>query len=204
MATINEYTYDDEYDTNKRIDKKVSSTDIAELIFNKILLNKNDTNDDLLMVQKNGLALEYVKKQTEEICLAAVKKTGYVLEYVIEQTEEICLAAIKHTKFALKWVKEQTPEICLAAVKQNPDALQYVNINTYNTELVKYIKQMKKIDIKFENYNNFYKILYILINNYHNLNKYNFDKQLFIQAFFELDDENKKIIQEIYLNHMES
>ena len=40
-------------------------------------------------------ALEYVDRQTPEICLAAVKKHGYVLEYVKEQTPELCLEAIK-------------------------------------------------------------------------------------------------------------
>jgi hypothetical protein len=33
-------------------------------------------------VKQNGLALEYVKEQTPEICLEAVKQDGYALQYV--------------------------------------------------------------------------------------------------------------------------
>ena len=34
---------------------------------------------DLEMVQQNGYALEYVKEQTPEICLAAVQKNGWAI-----------------------------------------------------------------------------------------------------------------------------
>ena len=36
-------------------------------------------------------ALEYVKNQTEEICLKTVKRNGHTLKYVKDQTEQICL-----------------------------------------------------------------------------------------------------------------
>ncbi|MBQ3423162.1 MAG: DUF4116 domain-containing protein, partial [Romboutsia sp.] len=70
---------------------------------------------------------EYVKEQTEELCLEAVRRNGLLLEYVREQTPKICLVAVKQNGYALKYVKEQTEELCLAAVKKNPEALQYVN-----------------------------------------------------------------------------
>ena len=40
-------------------------------------------------------ALQYVKEQTEAICIEAVKQTGLALQYVKEQTEEICIEAVK-------------------------------------------------------------------------------------------------------------
>ena len=51
---------------------------------------------------------------------------GFALEFVKEQTSEICLAAVKQNGFALEFVKKQTPEICLAAVNQNLEAFKYV------------------------------------------------------------------------------
>jgi len=38
----------------------------------------------LAAVRQNGLALQYVKEQIEEICLAAVKQNGLALQYVKE------------------------------------------------------------------------------------------------------------------------
>ena len=77
-------------------------------------------------VKESGYALEYVKQQTEEICLEAVKENCSVIQYIKEQTEEICLAAVKQNGNSLQYVKEQTPKICYEAVKQNGSVLQYV------------------------------------------------------------------------------
>jgi hypothetical protein len=74
--------------------------------------------------------LEYVERQTPEICLAAVQQTGQALRYVKQQTLEICLAAVQQDGWALEYVKQQTPELCLAAVQQCGWALQYVKQQT--------------------------------------------------------------------------
>ena len=42
---------------------------------------------DMEMVMRDGLNLEFVKKQTEEICLVAVKRNPFSLRYVMNQTE---------------------------------------------------------------------------------------------------------------------
>ena len=73
-----------------------------------------DNNKDLEMVSKNGMSLEYVEKQTPEICLAAVKQDGR----------------------ALRYVKDQTPELCLAAVKQDERALQFVNVEYVKSHVI--------------------------------------------------------------------
>jgi hypothetical protein len=42
-------------------------------------------------VKRNGYALQYVKDQTEAMCIEAVKRNGYALQYVnqfIFETEE--------------------------------------------------------------------------------------------------------------------
>ena len=46
-------------------------------------------------VRGNGLRLQHVDDQTEEICLAAVRENGMALMYVKDQTEKICLAAVR-------------------------------------------------------------------------------------------------------------
>ena len=50
--------------------------------------------------------------------LADVQKNGYRLEFVKDQTEEICLAAINQNYRSIKFVKRQTEAICIEAVKQ--------------------------------------------------------------------------------------
>jgi hypothetical protein len=47
-----------------------------------------------LAVKKNGLSLQYIKNQTEEISKLVVQQNGCVLEYVKNQTEEICESAV--------------------------------------------------------------------------------------------------------------
>ena len=61
---------------------------------------------DLERVQQSGYALEYVKQQTPELCLAAVQKDGYALEYVTQQTPEICLAAVQQNGYSIKYVRQ--------------------------------------------------------------------------------------------------
>ena len=49
-------------------------------------------------IEQNGLALRFVKNQTEEIRLKAVEEDGETLRYVQNQTEEICLKAVEQNR----------------------------------------------------------------------------------------------------------
>jgi len=109
----------------------------------------------LAAVKQDGLALEYIDKDTlkyvakdtanyVDICLAAVKQNGNalklvdrdMLEYVAKNTEvyrDICFAAVKQDGLALEYVDKDTAnyaEICLATVTQNGRALRYVDRDT--------------------------------------------------------------------------
>ncbi len=84
----------------------------------------------LAAVKKDGLALQYVETQTEEICLAAVKHHAYAIQYVKNQTEEMCLIAVKDNYYFLEDIKNQTDKICLAAVNNDSRALIYVKNQT--------------------------------------------------------------------------
>ncbi|EGT3944791.1 TPA: DUF4116 domain-containing protein [Clostridioides difficile] len=52
-------------------------------------------------VKQNGLALEFVKEQTEEICLIAVRQNGLALEFVKEQTQEVFAELAKQIEIEL-------------------------------------------------------------------------------------------------------
>jgi len=79
-----------------------------------------------LAVSQNGVALQYIKYQTDEICKLAVSNNSYALQDVINQTDELCKLAVTQNGYALEFVINQTDEICKLAVTQNGDALQYV------------------------------------------------------------------------------
>jgi hypothetical protein len=90
----------------------------------------DDYDISMAVVSQNGLALQYVKEQTPELCMAAVSQNSLALEYVKEQTPELCMAAVSQNGWALKYVKEQTPELCMVAVSQNSLAFQYMKEQT--------------------------------------------------------------------------
>ena len=83
-------------------------------------------NNDLLAVQKDGMALKTVEHKDQHVVMEAVKQNGLALEYVKEQTEEINLEAIKQNWKSIKHVKEPNEEIYLIAMKQNTMAFQFV------------------------------------------------------------------------------
>lgn len=56
-------------------------------------------------VEQNGLALEYVKHQSESICLAEVLQCGESFKYAQYQTDEVCLAAVMHSYIYVKMLR---------------------------------------------------------------------------------------------------
>jgi hypothetical protein len=84
----------------------------------------------LELVKFDGLRLKGIKKQTDEIALAAVSREGMALEYVKKQSHEIALAAVSKNGNALRFVDKQTAEIALAAVINYPKAFEYVKVKT--------------------------------------------------------------------------
>lgn len=99
---------------------------------NKIIIDKildfHDVDDKfwINIINKDSGVLEYIKKQTVDICIQAVKINGLNLRYVKGQTDEICMVAVKQNGMALQYVLKQTIDICILAVQQDGMALQYV------------------------------------------------------------------------------
>ena len=122
--------------------------------FLKTTMHRTFHIDCMKVLEKNGLILQYMNKQTEAMCLEAVKQNYDAFKYVKEQTEAICLEAVKQDaqlfrsvkaqiqtdaicliaveQFGsmLKHVKTQNEEICLTAVRQNGLALEFVQKQT--------------------------------------------------------------------------
>jgi hypothetical protein len=92
-------------DKSDKIQIIINSQDLND--FQKIKILKNIIETDLAAVKKDGHNLEYVKKQTPEICLEAVKQDGFTLKYVKDQTSEICLEAVKKHECVHRNVKER-------------------------------------------------------------------------------------------------
>ncbi len=110
---------------------------------------KNQFNRDFDEVKRDGMALQYVKEQSPEICMEAVRQNGMALQFVEEQTAEICMAAVQQRGYALKYVKEQDPEICKAAVRQNSNALKYVQ-SQFRDEVWEASKEVNRWDAAIE------------------------------------------------------
>ena len=85
----------------------------------------------LTAVTKDGLALQYVKQQTHDICMAAINQNARALRYVEDPTINLCLAAVKKEGWVLGFVPKRlrTLEICMEAVNQNHTVLEEVPDN---------------------------------------------------------------------------
>ena len=99
---------------------------------NKVLISDfyiwKNNNWCIRMINKNGVNLQYIKEQSEEMCKLAVCQNGYALQYVIVQTEEICKLAICKNGDALQFVNDQTKEICDFAVSHDARARRYIRV----------------------------------------------------------------------------
>lgn len=91
----------------------------------KIIINEithfDDVDDEfwISMLRKNGLILQFIKYQTDEMCRIAVKQHSGALQYVKKQTNELCRLAIQKDGDALRFVRKQTQELCDLAVKND-------------------------------------------------------------------------------------
>jgi len=81
-------------------------------------------DDNLILVIKGGLSL--IKIHMYEIFLEIVKFDGLALRYIPKQNEQICMAAVEQNGLALKYVLIHSQDICVAAIKQNIGAYLYL------------------------------------------------------------------------------
>lgn len=83
-----------------------------------------DTLFDL--VYDDGLALEYIVRPTDELCLWALRQNGRAIRYVLRPTFAMLVEAVKQNGRALQYISDQTHTLCMMALKQTPHAIRYV------------------------------------------------------------------------------
>ena len=108
----------------------------------------------LAAVKQDGLLLEYVKEQTEDICLAALKNNIKSFKYIINPTEDLYLYAIKHNGLIIKPLTNQTEKICLSAVNNNGLALEFVKEKYKTKEICLAAVKQNGLALKFVNNKN--------------------------------------------------
>jgi hypothetical protein len=82
--------------------------------------------------QVGGSERDIVGLEGDE-AMKVVQQDGRALQYVRAQTPEICMAAVKQYGYALRYVHVQTPELCMAAVRQDGNALRFVDRSVFET-----------------------------------------------------------------------
>ena len=82
------------------------------------------------LVMNDGLALEHIHEQTEELCKLAIEQHALALQYVNEQTEALCKLAVSNRGDALQYVNEQTTELCKLAITRYGYNLRFVREQT--------------------------------------------------------------------------
>ncbi|OMD73270.1 hypothetical protein BSK48_05215 [Paenibacillus odorifer] len=102
------------------------------------LVVRNNEEDILSEIRKDGFYIERVEK-TPERCILAVQQTGFALQAIPKSmhTPELCLEAVKQTGRAIFYISEDlmNMEICIEAVKNDGTALLYVPKEFRNSEL---------------------------------------------------------------------
>lgn len=141
---INIYEGHGEYDMLDDILNIYCTDDNTDINVN---IDWDDEYESFVSVLWDGLNLQYVPQQTDELCLHAVKENGLALQYVLNQTEEICNEAVRNDGMALQYVMAQTEQMCYDAIMHKPLAFKYVKNKT--AELTEYAISEEPFNVKF-------------------------------------------------------
>jgi len=87
----------------------------------------------------DGMLLEKIKIQDEELCKVSMKSDPNSFSFVINQTKELNELAIDLNVENLKYVKDKTKEICDYASKKSIDAFEHVPDNQINETILSQI-----------------------------------------------------------------
>jgi hypothetical protein len=107
-----------------------------QFCFNIINRNYHNKQNLFIIVQQNGLALEYASddlKNDREVVLAAVQQNGLALEYAsddLKNDREVVLAAVQQDGFALEYAStnlQDDKEVVNIASQQNPFSTEHAS-----------------------------------------------------------------------------
>jgi len=101
-----------------------------------VLRNIKNVNNNtyIKLLKTNGMYLNYIKKQTEEMCVVAINHSIHAINCVNEKTENILKLMLSKDGLYLDYIDNQTIEMCEIAVKQNKNAIKYVDTSIYEKE----------------------------------------------------------------------
>jgi len=99
-------------------------------------------NDILTVLKQNGLLLKYVDNTilTDEIYMTAVSNNGLALEYVKIKTKELCYQAVKRNGTALQFVDKELidEDICRLAIEYTPNCFKFVPEKLFTFDFLEY------------------------------------------------------------------
>ncbi len=117
-----------------------------ELLYNNPLISQDIQNKLYLeAVKRDGLLLQLIENQTDEICREAVLNNDLALKYVKNQTYEICQIALSKNYYALQYFKNQCTELlelCNETIKNNPECYNCIknkkefSFNNFQTQII--------------------------------------------------------------------
>jgi len=94
-------------------------------------------------------ALQFIKKQPEQLCIRVVQTDGMALRFVKNPSEDVYRAAAKKNGLAIKLIKNPSEDVCIYAVRQNGLAIKFIenpsenvcrNAISYDGRVIRYIK----------------------------------------------------------------
>jgi hypothetical protein len=156
-------------DKNDKINGKINDKSLELLMLYRIQKLEDfflsNPEFGLMAVKQNGLILQFIKNQSDIICMTAVKRDGMALQYVKEQSDIICMEAVKRDGMALQYVKDQSKDICVRAIKTTSLAYKYVDFVVFDIfdicmEVVKsnYYVLLYASDLNILTKNNYFKL----------------------------------------------
>jgi hypothetical protein len=135
LYTVDDYTHDINYPIEEL------SYALVKYAENKYLI---DVNNDSI-----NRSLRYIYNN---LCQTILRYNGMTLQYINKQTEEMCIIAVKENYKALQFVKNKTYKICENALMNNYSAIKYCDkykdIFITNNKKIHYNKLNQKINKK--------------------------------------------------------
>lgn len=87
----------------------------------------NDIKAQKSIVKYDGMALEYISNQTDQLCETAILNNTTALQFVKKQTTEHCRLAIKKNPASILYVLKPNQELCDMAISYDPRTIRYIN-----------------------------------------------------------------------------
>ena len=103
----------------------------------------------LMAVQKDGQAIQFIKNPSEEVQMAAVKQDALSIQYIKNPSEELQLMAVQQNGCSIQYIKNPSEQVQLMAVKRyggniicikNPTEKVQLEVVKQDGQYIQYIK----------------------------------------------------------------